>query len=137
MDTQELNIEALDKNLPQVLQFVDRLLELADCPVKTQMQIDLAVEEIFVNIADYAYAPATGSAVIRMEISENPGTAVITFFDRGIPYNPLEKRDPDLTLPAGERPVGGLGIFLTKKSMDEVAYRYQDGQNILTLIKRW
>ncbi len=137
MDTQELNIEALEKNLPQVLRFVDDLLELAGCPVKTQLQIDLAVEEIFVNIADYAYAPGEGSAVIRAEISENPRKAVITFFDRGIPYDPLEKKDPDVTLSAGERPVGGLGIFLTKKSMDEVTYAYKDGQNVLTMIKRW
>ena len=137
MDTQELNIEALEKNLPQVLRFVDDLLELAGCPVKTQLQIDLAVEEIFVNIADYAYASGEGSAVIRAEISENPRKAVITFFDRGIPYDPLEKKDPDVTLSAGERPVGGLGIFLTKKSMDEVTYAYKDGQNVLTMIKRW
>ena len=137
MDTQELNIEALEKNLPQVLQFVDHLLELANCPLRIQMQIDLAVEEIFVNIASYAYAPGTGPAVIQAEVSENPGMAVITLSDRGIAYNPLEKKDPDVTLPARERPVGGLGIFLTKKSMDEVSYAYRDGQNVLTMIKRW
>ena len=131
-----LDIEASKNNLPQVLSFVDELLEACDCPMKKQMEIDLAVEEIFINIASYAYEPDTGNAVICVDTAGDPKTAVIVFKDRGIPYNPLSKEDPDITLSAEERSIGGLGIFMTKKVMDEITYDYRDGQNILTLKKR-
>ena len=131
----ELTIEASLNNLDQVLLFVDTQLEMVDCPMKTQMKIDVAVEEIFVNIASYAYVPATGQAVVRVDFEQNPDTAVITFIDRGIPYDPLEKADPDVTLSIQERQIGGLGIFMVKKSMDDMTYQYLDGQNILTLRK--
>lgn len=131
----ELEIEALTENLPQVLAFVDEQLEAADCPMKIQMQIDIAVEEIFVNIAHYAYAPEVGSAIVRVEILPDPPSADITFIDSGIPYDPLAKADPDITLSAEERQIGGLGIFMVKKSMDDVKYEYLDGHNILTLKK--
>ena len=104
--------------------------------MKTQMQIDVAVEEIFVNIASYAYAPLTGIAKIRVEITEDPATAVITFIDRGIPYDPLAKKDPDIHASVDDRSIGGLGIFMTKKMMDEVKYEYRDGENILILKKK-
>ena len=100
------------------------------------MQIDVAVEEIFVNIASYAYAPLTGIAKVRVEISDDPATAVITFIDRGTPYDPLAKKDPDIHASADERSIGGLGIFMTKKMMDEVKYEYRDGENILVLKKK-
>lgn len=131
----ELEIEALTENLPQVLAFVDEQLEAADCPMKIQMQIDIAVEEIFVNIAHYAYAPKVGSAIVRVEMLPDPPSADITFIDSGIPYDPLAKADPDITLSAEERQIGGLGIFMVKKSMDDVKYEYLDGHNILTLKK--
>ena len=131
----ELTIEASLNNLDQVLLFVDTQLETVGCPMKTQMKIDVAVEEIFVNIASYAYVPATGQAVIQIDFEQNPDTAVITFIDRGIPYDPLEKSDPDVTLSIQERQIGGLGIFMVKKSMDDMTYQYLDGQNILTLRK--
>ena len=134
--TDELEIEARVENLGVVQGFIGERLERADCPMKTQMQIDVAVEEIFVNIASYAYAPLTGIAKIRVEITEDPATAVITFADRGTPYDPLAKRDPDIHAPADERSVGGLGIFMTKKMMDEVNYEYRDGENILILKKK-
>ncbi|MBR3991274.1 MAG: ATP-binding protein, partial [Clostridia bacterium] len=111
-------------------------LEICDCSPKAQMQMDLAVEEIFVNIANYAYAPDKGRATVRVEVSDDPVTVTITFTDRGVPYDPLKKDDPDVTLPAGEREVGGLGIFLTKQIMDDLSYEYRDGQNILTLKKK-
>ena len=96
--------------------------------------LDVAVEELFVNIASYAYVDKTGIADITIELL--PGQVVqITFRDSGIPYNPLEKPDPDITKPAEEREIGGLGIYIVKKSMDEVLYRYEDGQNILTIRK--
>ena len=133
----ELIIEALTENLSEVIAFVDEQLEAADCPVKAQMQIDIAVEEVFVNIAKYAYVDSTGTVTIRSELSEKPCSFVITFIDSGSAYDPLSKPDPDITLSAEERQIGGLGIFMVKKSMDDVNYHYLDGQNILTLKKAW
>ena len=131
----ELEIEATDEALTEVQQFVEERLEPTDCPAKEQMQIGVAVEEIFINIAHYAYAPDKGKATVRGEVSEEPVTVTITFIDRGVPYDPLAWEDPDLSLPAEERDVGGLGVFMTKKLMDDVSYLYKDGQNILTLKK--
>ena len=133
----ELELEALTDNLPQVISFVDEQLEAADCPMKIQMQIDIAVEEIFVNIAHYAYNPDVGTAKVRVEMLGEPPAVDITFIDNGIPYDPLAKADPDVTLSAEERQIGGLGIFMVKKSMDDVKYEYLDGHNILTLKKVW
>ena len=130
----ELNIAALTENLQQVLDFVDVSLEEAECPVKTQMQIDVAVEEIFINIASYAYAPDTGDAKITFAVCD--GAANITFYDSGTPYDPLAKEDPDVTLAASERPIGGLGIYMTKKMMDDVIYEHKDGYNILKLVRK-
>ena len=135
-DPNELMLEASGENLQKVLDFVDARLETADCPMKSKMQLDLAVEEIFVNIANYAYAPGKGKATVRVEVSDAPVTVTITFIDRGVPYDPLKKADPDVTLSAGEREIGGLGIFLTKKVMDDISYEYKNGQNILTLKKK-
>ena len=132
----ELNISAEVENLPKVLSFLEGHLENAGCSMKAQMQITVAAEEIFVNIASYAYAPGTGEAAVRLEISDEPKTAAITFLDSGKPFDPLAKEDPDVTLSAEEREIGGLGIYMTKKTMDEVLYEYKDGKNVLTLIKR-
>lgn len=126
--------DAVRENLDQVLTFLDSQLESWGCPMRVQMQLDVAVEELFVNIASYAYGEKTGTAEITMNLL--PGQIVeITFRDSGIPYNPLEKPDPDITKPAEEREIGGLGIYIVKKSMDEVLYRHEDGQNILTIRK--
>lgn len=135
MKTSELTIEAAVDNLPQVMGFLEQCLEEADCPLKAQMQISVAAEEIFVNIAHYAYAPETGEATVRVEITDDPPAASITFLDRGLPFDPLAKPDPDVSLSAEARDIGGLGIYMVKKSMDDVRYAYRDGQNILTLIK--
>ncbi len=135
-DPDELELEAVVENLPYVQEFIDSHLEKTGCPPRAQMQIGLAAEEIFVNIASYAYAPEKGRAKVRVEVSGDPVTVTITFLDRGMPYDPLQKEDPDVTLPAEERDIGGLGILLTKKTMDDVAYEYRDGQNILTLKKK-
>lgn len=132
----ELNIEAKTENLDKVLAFVDQHLEERGCAVQVQMQIDVAVEELFVNIAQYAYAPGIGVATIRVELQEDPLVVVITFIDNGIPYNPLAKEDPDITLSAEERQIGGLGIYMVKKSMDDMSYEYKDGQNILRIKKQ-
>ena len=132
----EITLDATLDNLDEVLAFVDGCLEEAECPMKAQMQIDVAVEEIFVNIASYAYVPGKGSATICMEWEDDPKTVSITFIDRGVPYDPLKKEDPDVSLPAAERAIGGLGIFMVKKSMDEMTYEYRDGQNVLCIRKR-
>ena len=131
----ELEIEAEEENLQDVQSFVEEHLTAAGCSPKALMQISVAVEEIFINIAHYAYAPDKGSATVRVEVSGDPVSVAITFVDHGVPYDPLTKEDPDVTLPAGEREIGGLGIFMTKKLMDDVKYAYKDGQNILTLKK--
>ncbi len=133
---QELQIEAKVGNLPKVLAFVDEILERTDCSIPIQMQIDVAVEEVFVNIANYAYSPQTGPATIQIEITESPATAVITFLDKGSPFDPTKREDPDTTLPVNKRQIGGLGIYMVKKSMDTVTYRREEGQNILCIQKK-
>ena len=131
----EIEIEAVDENLPKVLSFIERRLEGTDCPPRAKMQISVAAEEIFVNIAHYAYAPDKGMATVRVEVLEDPVAVRITFLDNGTPYDPLQKEDPDVEASAKDRQIGGLGVFLVKKTMDDVAYEYKDGQNILTLKK--
>lgn len=132
----ELRIEASIQKLGDVLTFVDQTLEELDCPMKAQMQLDIAVEEIFVNIANYAYAPGTGDALIRIECGDEDRVVHITFIDSGVPYDPLAKEDPDITLSAEERQIGGLGIFMVKKNVDEMTYVYEGGENRLTLHKK-
>lgn len=127
--------EATLDRLTEVMSFMDGILESLDCPMRAQMQIDVAVEEIYVNIASYAYAPGTGPACLRVELREDPRTLLITFIDSGVPYDPLAKPDPDISLPASERQIGGLGIFMVKKTMDDMIYEYKDGRNVLTLVK--
>ena len=131
----ELELEAKLENLEKVMAFVDEQLETAGCSMKIQMQIDLAVEEIFVNVANYAYSPEVGPATVRVEVKPDGSAVIITFIDQGVPYDPLAKRDPDVTLSVDEREIGGLGIFLTKKNMDDVTYEYVNGSNVLTLKK--
>ena len=131
----ELTIAATVENIEVVTDFVNQQLELLECPMKAQMQIDIAIDELFSNIAHYSYNPEIGQATVRVEVMENPLAVYITFIDNGVPYDPLSKENPDLTLSAEERQIGGLGIYLVKKSMDEITYEYKDGQNILSIKK--
>ena len=103
---------------------------------KEDFQVTLIVEEIFVNIAHYAYTPDKGKVTIQTEYDEISGIASITFIDRGIPFNPLKMEEPDVSLPASEREIGGLGIFLVRKTMDQMEYRREDGCNMLTIRKK-
>ena len=103
--------------------------------MKVMMQIEIAVEEIYVNIVHYAYNPEIGKATIRCEVTDNPMQVIIQFMDSGVPFDPLAKEDADITLSAEEREIGGLGIFMVKKSMDEVSYEYKEGKNVLTIRK--
>ncbi|WP_442974900.1 ATP-binding protein [Ruminococcus sp.] len=132
---QELIVEADRMNLPQVQAFIDEQLEEVGCPMPAQISIDIAVEELFVNIASYAYGNGSGKAVVQVTVHEDPLSVEITFIDNGAPYDPLAKADPDTTLSLKERKKGGLGIFMVKKSMDNVSYEYKDGNNILTIKK--
>ena len=131
----ELTLPATIENIETVIDCVNGQLEEIKCPLKAQMQIDIAIDELFGNIAHDAYNPETGPATVRVEVTEDPIAVVITFIDRGVPYDPLKKEDPDITLSAEERAIGGLGIFMVKKTMDEISYEYKDGKNILRIKK--
>ena len=131
----ELTIAATVENIETVTTFVNEQLESYDCPMKAQMQIDIAIDELFGNIAHYAYNPEIGQVTVRVEVVEAPLSVIITFIDNGVPYDPVAKANPDITLSAEEREIGGLGIYMVKKSMDEIVYEYKDGQNILSIKK--
>lgn len=131
----ELNISAVRENLPQATDFADEQLRNTGCPESVRAQIGLVIEEIFMNIAAYAYAPNSG--YVRIGIEVNDGAAVIRFTDTGKPYDPLLRADPDTGAPPKERKKGGWGIFISKKFTDNMKYEYSDGQNILTVSKSW
>ena len=131
----ELVIAADRNNLLKVQSFIDEQLEDAGCPMLTQIAIDVAVEELFVNIASYAYDQEIGVAVVQVEMLNEPLSVEITFIDNVKQYDPLAKPDPDTTLAAKERKKGGLGIYVVKNSMDDMRYEYRDGKNILTIKK--
>ena len=131
----ELTIDATVENIVTVTSFVEEELEALACPMKAQMQIAVAIDELFGNIAHYAYNPDVGPATVRVEVMKSPLAVVITFIDNGVQYDPLARQEPDTTLSAEEREIGGLGIYMVKKSMDEITYTYKDGQNILQIRK--
>ena len=133
--SEQLTVDAKRENLTQVLTFIDGILESEDCDMKAMMQLDVAVEEIFINIASYAYTDSVGKAQILVTVTEDPKAVEIEFRDKGTPFDPLAKPDPDTTLSAEERQIGGLGIYMVKKSMDKVSYEYKDGQNILRIVR--
>ena len=138
-DSEELSttvsVPASEANLIAVNNFINSHLEPYDIPVGLQTKIELVVEELFVNIAKYAYKDNTGTVQIDCHVSQNPNVLHLTFKDSGIPFNPLAKKDPDVTLSAEDREIGGLGIFLTKKYMDTIDYQYENKMNVLTLTK--
>ena len=135
--------QASDKKDAETNSFNLRLVRLAlegrvhkDFYWKAQMQINVAIDEIFSNISHYAYPGSEGEATVRFEYDPQAKEAKVCFRDHGVPYNSLNKSDPDVTLPAVERSVGGLGIFLVKKLMDRITYEYTDGMNVLCIIKK-
>lgn len=131
----EMTVDAIIENIDLVTEFVDDFLDSNDCPMKTKVQMDIAIDEIFSNISFYAYKDGVGKATVRVDIQDDPRAVCMTFIDSGIPYNPLDKEDPDVTLSAEERKIGGLGIYIVKKNMDEMRYEYSEGQNHLSLKK--
>ena len=122
--------------LSDVLGFVDQTLEGYGCPMNIQTALCVAIEEVFVNIAHYAYGDQTGDMTLGVSFNEESREITFRVADKGTPFDPLKKPDPDITLSAEEREIGGLGIFITKKTMDTVTYSYENGENILTMIKR-
>jgi anti-sigma regulatory factor (Ser/Thr protein kinase) len=122
--------------LSDVLGFVDQTLESYECPMKIQTAVCVAIEEVFVNVAHYAYKDGDGD--MTLDISFNTQSREITFrmTDKGTPFDPLKKPDPDITLSAEEREIGGLGIFIAKKTMDNITYAYENGENVLTMTKK-
>lgn len=134
-----LIVDATMENLDRVIGFVEGMLEEAMCPVKICMQISVSLEEIYVNVVNYAYGDKVGMCEIEAELLEEDDSREISIviIDSGKEFNPLAKEDPDITLSAEERKIGGLGIYMVKKSMDEVVYEYTSGQNRLMMKKKW
>ena len=130
-----ITLKAATESIPEVTAFVDRELEAVECSIRAQMQIDVAIDEIFSNIAYYAYGPGGGDATVQFRFDASKRTVTIDFIDGGAPFDPLKKPDPNVKAGIEEREIGGLGIFLVKKTMDEMRYRREDGKNVLTIIK--
>ena len=130
-----LTVSAERGQLDTVQSFVDEALDQVPCTLETRLQLQIAVEELFVNIASYAYTPNRGETVISYQVEQEPPSVTIQFRDWGKPFNPLAKEDADITLSAEERGIGGLGIYMVKNTMDDVRYQYENGQNVLTIHK--
>ena len=127
---------AKTESLSDVIGFVEEKLEDFECPLKIQTAICVAIEEVFVNVAHYAYPESDGEMTLGIGFNEQSRDITFSMTDKGIPFDPLGKSDPDITLSAEEREIGGLGIFIAKKTMDSLSYAYQDGENILTMTKK-
>ena len=132
----EITVDATIENMDTVTAFVDDFLDEIACPMKSKIQINIVIDEIFRNICHYAYKDSVGAVTVRVESGNTPKAVFLTFTDNGIPYNPLETEDPDITSSSEERKIGGLGIYLVKKNMDEMKYEYVNQQNRLWMEKR-
>lgn len=122
--------------LSDVLGFVEQMLDSFECPIKIQVALCVAIEEVFVNVAHYAYGEGEGNMSLGIDFDEERRAITFRMTDKGVPFDPLKKPDPDITLSAEEREIGGLGIFITKKTMDSLTYTYENNENILTMIKK-
>lgn len=133
-----IQADAVIESIPTITDMVAEELESIDCPAKVLVQLQIALDEIVSNIAHYAYrGQNSGEVMVTLTVEGEPPVAEITFVDSGRPYDPLAKEDPDITLSADERDIGGLGIFMVKKSMDSMAYERRDDKNILTVTKKF
>ncbi len=131
----EITLDATLENIEKVNTFINEMLEESDCSPKAQIQIDIALDELVSNVVRYAYGDSIGKLTVIAGLCDNPDIFKITFIDSGLPYNPLEKDDPDVTMSADDRQIGGLGIFMVKKTMDNIEYKYENNQNILSIYK--
>lgn len=132
----EQTLAATIENIPRATAFIIEQLKACGCGKREQMHIDMAIDEILTNIVSYAYPGGTGEMTVRYEFDPSDRMVSITFSDSGIPFDPLQKPDPDITLPAEQRRIGGLGIFMVKSMMHAMKYRRENGKNILTIHKR-
>lgn len=130
-----ITVPATDIDPGPVVEFVEAELEQHDCPPKALFQIEVAIEEILVNIVSYAGLSETDGIEVRCEVLENPLRVILQFLDEGIPFDPLAETDPDISPEAIMKRDGGLGIFLVKQMMDDVSYTYENGKNTLTVLK--
>ena len=135
MKQEEIVLDADIQNLARLNDWLDAFMALAAISSRERSQLEVAVEEIFVNIASYAYAPQTGQVVVAGKVTEDPAAIELIFMDAGRPFDPLARDDPATDVDLKDREIGGWGIFLVKKIMDEVSYRREDGKNILALRK--
>ena len=133
----KIRVAATKENLETVTAFLDEILDEKDCPLKIRLQIDLALEEMYINIANYAYTPKIGEMELRVAFDEAGRELTMVLIDSGIPYDPLAKKDPDVTLSAEKRKIGGLGIYLVKKTMDSMTCERRDGRNVVTMKKKF
>ncbi len=131
----KITLPAAIENIEHALDFVNDILDSVDCPMKARTQLNIALDELMSNVALYAYASGKGDVTVSLDILDDPKRAVLTLTDEGVPYDPLQKEDPDVTLSAEERGIGGLGIFIVKRSMDKMTYAYQNGKNIVSIVK--
>jgi anti-sigma regulatory factor (Ser/Thr protein kinase) len=131
----ELRLKATEHNIETATEFINRALDDAGCSDNDRALMDIALDELFCNIARYAYGNKDGNVTVRYEFDEKKKAAIVTLVDSGIPFDPLQKEDPDVTLSAEDRKIGGLGIYMVKKIMDAVEYKYEDGHNIIRIIK--
>ena len=134
-ERKELVLEAVEEYTDKLIDFLNTQLAQVYCPRKIKVQLDVAAEELFVNIARYAYDGGAGTVTVRTEFLDDPVCVQITFIDRGKPFDPLKVQAPDTAVSPEERPVGGLGIYLVKNTMDAIEYTYKDGCNVLTIRK--
>ena len=130
---EQITVPALIGYLNEIFVFVESAARIAGMDDKQQNSLKIAVEEIFVNIASYAYSSGEGDVTVRFSYDQEK--LVFEFEDSGLPYDPLAKSDPDISLSVDEREIGGLGVFMVKKLMDNLEYRYEEGKNILTIEK--
>ena len=130
-----ITVPATDDDPSPVIEFVDEELARHDCPPRALYQIEVAIEEILVNIVSYAELTADDGVEVRCEVLEDPLRVVLQFIDGGVPFDPLAADDPDTSPEALEEREGGLGIFLVKQLMDSVSYTYEGGKNTLTILK--
>ena len=133
----KLRVKAVIENVDLLTEFVNEQLEGMDCSMRAMTQIDIALDELFSNICNYAYGGAIGHVTVYVEELEEEGAVRITLEDEGIPFDPLSHADPDITLDLKDRTIGGLGIFMARQSMDEFVYEREGEENVLTFSKGW
>ncbi len=131
----KLRVKSTIENVDLLTEFVNEQLEGMDCSTRAMTQIDIALDELFSNICNYAYGGKIGHVTVYVEELEDEGAVRITLEDEGIPFDPLSHEDPDISLGLKDRTIGGLGIFMVKRTMDDVSYEYKDGLNMLTVVK--